>query len=247
MSTPITFNGYELPLVEDWAEEQSTRLATSNILRLDGDLIDARSPLEPRIISVSGKLMADTEAELRTLINTVAHNLNYGRCELQLDADRFIYATKSDFRHRYVRGKAALMKEYEIVFHCDDPYFYALTATEQVATLVGGGETVTVTPTGQENTPCMLALTPSGSCTLVKYSNINALSQIWMQFDGTLGAGNTLLISGIDKTGTNNGANCLGSLTGDFIDLIGGQANPIAITGTGYAGSLTITYRNRWL
>lgn len=248
MTTPITFNGYELPYVEDWSEDQDTRLATSPIQRLDGELIDARSNLAPRMISVKGKLWADTEAALRTLVNTLAYNLNQGRCELQLDTDRFIYATKDSFKKRFISGMAALGIEYQVDFFCDDPYWYALTATEQVETLTGAAsQTINVTPAGLENTPCMLAVVPSGTLTQVKYTNTNALSQIWAQYDGSVSAADTLLINGIEKTCTNAGANELGNLTGDFVDLIGNQLNPLVITGTGHAGQLTITYRNRWL
>ena len=247
MELITTFNDYELPMVEAWEENQPTRIVSSEIARKHGVVVDQQSILGPRTITVSGKVFLATYALCRNLFDEMAHNLNVGRARFRLDDERFIYATKDSLNKRYIQSMQGCAIEYQITFLCDDPFWYSENLTEQIATLTGSTQTVTVSPSGLESTPVVLSIAPSSTMTKIRFINNNSLSQVWLQYDGSVTPGNALVLDGYNKTCVNGGINELGFSTGDFFELLGAQNNPLIISGIGCAGELTITYRNRWL
>ena len=245
MTIEIQFNNYDLPLVEAWSEDHDTRLASVVIARRNGALIDAVSCLEPRIISVKGYIFQTTAALLTAELDLLTQNLNIGRSVLVFQ-NRWIWATKQSFKITYIKGCKGQGLEYAITFYCDDPYWYEILETTVTATLSGSSQVVTITTNGTSDCYGTFTIIPSGSMTQLRMLNGHASVQQWLQFDGTVGAGNALVLTMELQTALNNGANCLPNMTGDFFVMKGGAANPIVFSGTGIAGALSVVYRSRW-
>lgn len=247
MSIVTTFDGYEIPGVEDWSEPDANRINSVIIPRRSGSLTDISPNLEERLITVKGTIVCDTAAALIAVMDALKAKLNGGTKQLMLHNDRFINAVKKSFDPRYISGCALTAATYQIQFACADPLWYAVTLTTETETITGSGtELFSYTPAGTAPSPVRFVFIPTGTLTNVKVYNSQILQNKFLQFDGSVSAGLQLIIDAATKTCTNAGANALSSLTGDFFSLAGGASNQLRITGSGHAGSMSLQYRAAW-
>lgn len=247
MSIVTTFDGYEIPGVEDWSEPDSNRINSVIIPRRAGSLVDLSPVLEERLITVKGTIICETAALLRDALDALKNRLNGGTKQLMLHHDRYINAAKKSFDPRYISGSALTAATYQIQFACADPLWYAIALTTETETIAGSGtELFSYTPGGTAPTPARFQFVPSGTLTQVKIYNSQLLQNKFVQFDGSVAAGAQLILDTATKTCTNAGADALSCLTGDFFSLEGGSSNQLRITGSGHAGAMYLQYRDAW-
>jgi len=245
MTIQISFNNYDLPRIVSWSEDNDTRLAAVTIVRKSGSLIDAVSCLEPRVISVKGYIYAASSALVTAELDLLTTALNIGRSVLVFQ-DRWIWATKQNFKINYITGMQCCGLEYSATFYCDDPYWYKIDTTTYSTSLTGNTQVCEITTGGTSDCYGTFTITPSGTMTKLRLLNGHASVQQWIEFDGSVAAGNALVINCELQTATNNGVNCLPNMTGDFFVFKGGVLNSIVVSGIGHAGVLSCAYLVRW-
>lgn len=247
MSLQLTFNSYALPSVQAFDVSSDSRVMESIVPRQDGAYSDPLPSLTSKLISIKGIVSKTTAAALETELASMITALSAGLKPLYLYDTKYINCIKKSFRYSYILGTVGKAATYDIQFIATTPFWYGATqqGTEAV-TLSTNPQTISITPSGNANSKPVITMTPSGSMTVFTVYNPNNAIRRSMTYTGTVAAATQLILDSDLLTATNSGANCLSTVAGDFIELAGGSANEIQISGTSTAGSIIISYYDTW-
>jgi hypothetical protein len=254
MEQVVTFNGMLIEGVTAWGEQRRSRSEAATIPRRHGAYMDAKQYLDPRSISLQGKIVKDTASNLRTALDALNAIIEAGRGALMLHDDRFLYALKEGFEYEYIEGSRDTAITYSLDFICDDPFYQSLAPISQTVTLTGAaGQEINIAVDDQGapvavagNAECdpVITIIPSASYTSITLLNSQGSVERQLSFVAAGSAADEIVLNGIDKVCYRNTINALSSFYGNFLSLKGGEINPLIYNGP--AGTMTMTYRPRY-
>lgn len=242
--------------VVGWEESAPKRINPVTTPREHGAKVSEEPTYEPRNVRVTLHLFAADAEAARTAKDDIISGFPTGRDKLYKHDDRYLNAYFAGIEsERIVEGTAGNVLELALKFFCDDPFYYATAATSTQDTSMVQSDTLVVTNSGSENLFASFTIVPSGgTMTSLTLTNSTLSPTRATDYQGSVSAGNSLVINTSAKTVTNNAANDLnnwktsGGSASDWIWLQPG-ANTITVTTmTGPTTiSLTVSHTNRWI
>lgn len=242
-----TFNGYVLPGITDWQAPYNKRIDEDVIPGKDGAYTGPQAKIDARAVTIRGRFDLDTAEQAEWVITKMAGVLSAGIAPLIKFSGRCLYAECRDFSPTPYPGAGGCCWDYSILFYCADPFYYSLNPRTTVAAITGASsQAFTIHCVGSANSDILMTHVPTASMTNFQIANAHTSIATYMQYAGSVGAGDGLIIDTGEMTCTNNGVNGLKDCTGNFLQLAPGP-NVLTVTGTGHAGALSIKHYDRWL
>lgn len=240
----IKFAGLTIDDIAEWGEDQPSRVGVETFPRRHGSITQKLAFLGPRTITVSGKVFKDSEAELKSYLNTLSATMSdRGRDKLYLrDDNRYLNAIKTGFGYRFGASRQETVSAaFNIEFLADDPFWYdGQTQSNLESAVASSPHSFTVNNGGGTRTPPLIEVKAVGG-DRTDFTITNTTIGLSMRFAGTIFSGNTCSIDCADYTVINGGSNGLRDFTGNFWQLEQGDNH---IT---YAGPVTVDVNVVWL
>lgn len=246
MAFSLTWNttGYDFTEeVEQLDWDDPTNIPTELVPRRHGALVTEQPVLGPRMIHLYGAIVKATAALAETQLNTLVVQMNSGRGQLSFNGSRYINCYKQDMNFTPSEGGGLAVIRYRIDFFCDDPFWYAATATSS-------DQAVTYNPTswahsngGDALVYPVVSVIAGGSPVSGGVTITNSTTGKSFTYSATISAGQTLAVDCGNFTVLNNGVSDLASWSGTFIWLQSGSNSML------YAGSnctVRIAYTQRF-
>lgn len=246
MALQLKFGDLVLEGVVDWGDSLPSKVEIEEFPRRHGGIVADIAFNAPRIVTLSGEIVKNTAAELKTALDDLGQRLSeLGRDKLRLydDDNRFLYAIKKNYsKGRNALRAPALASKFDIEFFCDDPFWYStIEQASAQQSPVASPHTFAVTNSGGAETPPRIEIKANGaSATAVKVTNVTI--GLFTQFTGTVLDGNLLVID-MDllsvKNGGADGRNSLASGS-TFWPLVRGVNN------LEYVGPVAVLIKTAW-
>lgn len=244
----------ETPSPQGWLDSQSIQDRTVPLLARAGSLIVSLNPLvKPRVVNVSGKMRAATNAALRANVLALQALVSRGTVELRFldDATRVMYARCQTFA--VVATGPTLSSTHcgvQMSFQCVDPYLYDLDAQ-----VIGFTTLATSCPLGSAPSAPLIRVAGPGTNPTITYRDIRGNAIRTMALSITLAAADYIEVDSqlliINKSVSGTITNGMANLSsGDFIALDpsdGDYSNSIWPTLEVTAGQASAHYRKAWL
>ena len=253
MSIEVKFGDLVLDGVANWNSEIRTRVQAETFPRRHGAIGPDVTFLTERHVLLTGEVVKTSEALLDSYLDGLARRLvELGRDKLTFKStdNRYLNAILSRYRTRAAaRRIPALARGFDIDFLIADPFWYS--TTESDSGLVQPDASPFVFPSalnnsGEAETPPRIEIKAVGA----NKSNIkitNTTTSLFMDFTGTITAGQTLILDHDDMTVDNGGSNALNDIASgsSFFSLVRGNNN-ISYTGPTSGVDITVYWTERY-
>lgn len=249
MSFSIRFGNLSLDGCVDFAIASNSRVSDLRFPRRPGSIAPQVPAADSKRISISGETFQDSEALMISYLDSLNAALtDQGRSRLFLRTnDRYVFAVKTGFNHSFSAQRLPLLRAgFAIEFLADDPYWYGLTESSDVQTLVAANlKTWAVTNNGGTRTPPVIEISRTSAAN--DQANVKITQSTtgqYMQWTGSLASGTKLLFDCVNSRCSVAGGNGLNAFSGSFFNLESGLNN-LRYDGPGNV-TITTNWRERW-
>jgi len=221
----------------------------NSYIEVADEAYDFQAHLQPRTIELNCYVTGTSEANLISNLDNISLLLSPtgGVHALVLDFpdDRFYYAKlNSPIDWQIVHHKLA---QGTITFICPDPRGYDNDNTSSDHNINSDPDTVEEAVGGTAYADPVYTLTAGEGLTDVTIKVENTDTEEELQWTGSLGNGEVLVINTSLFYVTKEGSASMSTVTGQFPRLKAGITNHIKVTGFSTTGTLNIAYRNNYL
>lgn len=231
-----TVNGIR---VQDYREDISSKAYPISIPRQHGGKIDDTQKLNQRIINLTGKIIGTTKEDYRTNVVTFLENIKYGKQKFYKFDDRYIWVNNGPLQ--VIDGPTMLWGDFTADLICVDPFWYALTESNNIFTTAATTYNFSITNFGNSRTPARIKITAASNFTNPVITN-STLSQT-ATYTGTSTA---LIEDTVNSTVTSGGSNALSNFSGEFIELASGLNNLVFTQSAGISVTITVYWTDRY-
>jgi phage-related protein len=228
-------------LISDFEVKGGTRQQSQVIPMKDGALI-TEAQLSPLAVTLKGTLVGSSSGHLRQQKDNFLKAMLIGTQPLYIWDDRYVTAQVKELNYDY---KAAMsFMPFQISFQAGTPFWVAASATtSQLTTGATTPTSYTINASGSAPGRPAVYFIANAAGTLSTISYENSTTGQSFAYQGMVALNSTLCIDCQAMTITQDGADVVGSFSGDFIKLMNG-AN--AMTYSGGACTVRVSWNERY-
>lgn len=225
--------------VQEYSEDLSSKAYPIPIPRRHGSRIDDTQKLNQRTISLGGKIVGATEEGYRTNVNTFLKNIKYGKQKFYKFDDRYIWTNNGTL---YTRdGPTLLWGDFTAELICVDPFFYALSESNNVFSTAATTYNFSVTTFGDAVTPARISIAAASD-----FTNPVITNSTLIQTATYTGTSTNLIENTANLTVLSGGSNALSNFTGEFIELAPGLNNLVFTQNAAVSVTITVYWTDRF-
>ena len=223
MTVLLQYNNFSLRsagiIITDFNGSLPRRIALNDIEMRHGKLLVGSPVLDARRIPLSGTIVADDEATLRTRVRAFGAALGIGgAAAFYLYSDFYVMARVENFtlRPKLLTG---LLWEWSLDLVCDDPFWTAATPTTDTQNPTTSPKSWTHANGSTYLTYPVLSIVSTGAtgCTNGRFTNTNTGK--FAEFTATIAPGSTVVMDCGKGLVTIGGVSYLNYFNGSFLHL----------------------------
>lgn len=228
--------------INDWKPNKKYRMSRFSVARRPGIIIP-NTEHDSISVKMTGQLYGSTPTEARTSFDTFLQALNGSEKDLYLYDDRMMRVFLESQSHDYIAALRCM--KFDISFVAQSPFSVSPQKYRSEQSIAASPTSFTVTTNGNAYTKPKITFTAGGSsitsCTIENLTT----GQLWT-FNGTVTAGNIMIVDFENVTLTNNGVDSVANSVGDYPQF---QLNPGAniLKFTGSNCTIDVDWYDRWL
>jgi hypothetical protein len=201
--------------------------------------------MTPRIVEVSGKIWADSDASYNIAWDALAEQIIKENFKLEDRGRRINVWNVQDIQHVYPSLNRYRYGEVSLQFLCLDPFWYAAEQKTKTFNIAISPQIFEFEVLGNIEIYPKIKITPTApNADLTLEATTDGAKSFRIQDAGAL-AGTVTTVDCAEGTVSRDGTNVIGKFSGQFLRLLGGRVNRFEYTGA--PGQIVLEFYEAWL